>query len=159
MGLLSNLLGKVVSNVVESAVDSVMKNINPSEKDAERTSSAAAEHNAEDGYCRGESELRDRIEAVVAEEWQGYRLRGNVPSSELSAKPRARQFYTYGIYRNDVPVAMIMFLDNNNAYRRKEVRLAQEACRERGIPYMNFMTYMANHRAYISKRFRENIKG
>lgn len=164
MGLLGNLLGKVVSTVVDSAVDGVKKSISPSGNDGggiapAGTGSASKKYDAEDGHCKGEGELRERIEAVVAAEWPGYELRRNVPSSEMSAEPRARKFYTYGIYHSGAPVAMIMFLEDNVAYRRREVRLAQRACEGQGVPYMNFMTYMANHRAYISKRFRENIKG
>lgn len=159
VGLLGNLLGKVVSTVVDSAVDGVMKSVNPSGKDGGGTAPAASKYDAEDGHCRGEGELRERIEAVVAAEWPGYELRKDVPSSEMSALDGARKFYTYGIYRDGVPVAMILFLSNRNDYRRREVLLMQRACEKQGVPYMNFMTYMANHRAYISKRFRENIKG
>ncbi len=107
----------------------------------------------------GEEGLRERLESVVAEEWPGYELRKNVPSSEMGAQKEAKKYYSYGIYHNGIPVAMIMLIENNNGYRLKGVRLAREACGERRVPYMNFMTYMSNHREYISERLRKNIKG
>lgn len=158
MGLLNSLIRKAVSTVVDSAVDGVMKNV--SGKDGGGAmSSAASKRGAGDEYCRGESDLRGRIESIVAEEWPGYELRKDVSSKEMLAQAGASEFYSYGIYRDGVPVAMIMLLRDNNAYRRREIRLAQRACEEQKIPYMNFMTYMANYRSYISERLRKNIKG
>lgn len=160
MGFLGNLLGKVVSG----AVDGALKNTPGKDSDRAASSGAAMSSNtarrgAGDEYCRGESDLRGRIESIVAEEWPGYELRKNVSSREMLAQAGASEFYSYGIYHDGVPVAMIMLLRENNAYRRKEIQLAQQACQEQQIPYMNFMTYMANYRSYISERLRKNIKG
>lgn len=158
MGLLNSLIRKAVSTMVDSAVDSVMKNV-PGKDSGGTTSPAASKRDVGDEYCRGESDLRGRIESIVAEEWPGYELRKNVSSREMLAQNGASEFYSYGIYHDGVPVAMIMLLRDNNAYRRREIRLAQRACEEQKIPYMNFMTYMANYRSYISGRLRKNIKG
>lgn len=158
MGLLNSLIRKAVSTMVDSAVDSVMKNVHGKDSSG-TTSSATAKRGAGDEYCRGESDLRGRIESIVAEEWPGYELRKNVSSKEMLAQDGASEFYSYGIYHDGVPVAMIMLLNENNAYRRRKVRLAQRACEEQKVPYMNFMTYMANYRSYISERLRKNIKG
>lgn len=166
MGFLGNLLGKVVSG----AVDGVLKNTPGKDSDRAAASGAAMSSNtaaafntarrgAGDEYCRGESDLRGRIESIVAEEWPGYELRKNVSSREMLAQAGASEFYSYGIYHDGVPVAMIMLLRENNAYRRREIRLAQQACQEQQIPYMNFMIYMANYRSYISDRLKKNIKG
>lgn len=108
-------------------------------------------------YCSGEQELRRRIEKIIAEEWPGYELRKNVPSGVMEAPSDAREFYSYGVYRDNVPKAMIMILKDNNAYCRRDVRLARMACELKKIPYMNFMDYMENRPEYISQRFRENI--
>lgn len=158
MGLLNSLIRKAVSTVVDSAVDSVMKNV-PGKDSSGARSSATAKRGAGDEYCRGESDLRGRIESIVAEEWPGYELRKNVSGREMLAQNGASEFYSYGIYHDGVPVAMIMLLRDNNAYRRREIRLAQQACEEQKIPYMNFMMYMANYRSYISERLKKNIKG
>lgn len=146
---LSKKMKKAVSDVVGTAVEGVY-----------HANGFAGEnsHDADDA-CRGEADLRKRIETIVATEWPDYELRRNVPSSEFGASEGARKEYSYGIYRNGIVVAMIMLLDGNNEYRLKEVRLAQQACKDQRIPYMNFMTYMANHRSYISKRFKDEIIG
>lgn len=150
MGFLNSLIRKTVSNMVDSAVDDVLKNV---------PGKGSGKRDAGDEYCRGESDLRGRIESIVAEEWPGYELRKNVSSREMLAQNGASRFYSYGIYHDGVPVAMIMLLHDSNAYRRREIRLARQACEEQRIPYMNFMTYMANYRSYISERLRKNIKG
>lgn len=166
MGFLGNLLGKVVSG----AVDGILNNAPGKDSDKVTSSGTAtssgaamssntARRGAGDEYCRGESDLRGRIESIVAEEWPGYELRKNVSSREMLAQAGASEFYSYGIYHDGVPVAMIMLLRDNNAYRRKEIQLAQQACQEQQIPYMNFMIYMANYRSYISERLKKNIKG
>lgn len=109
-------------------------------------------------YCNGEPELRSRIEYIIRNEWQGYELVSNISAGTFGAKDGARD-YSYGIYHNGAPVAMIMILHDNNEYRRKAVRLSHEACSCQSIPCMNFMSYMANYPSYISDRFRETIRG
>ena len=121
--------------------------------------SSATGTGGQDTCCKGEADLRKRIEEIVATEWPDYELRKNVPSGVCGACQGARKEYTYGIYRNGMPIAMIMFLRGNNEYRLKEVRLAQQACIDQRIPYMNFMTYMANRRSYISERLKKEISG
>ena len=54
--------------------------------------------------------------------------------------------------------AVILILEDNNAYCRKSVRLAQLACKERQVAYMNFMSYMTNRPEYIAKRLEENLR-
>lgn len=160
MGFLDSLLRKEVRKVISAAVDTV---VDDALKDMKDNGSAASPAQTaacgEDGYCRGEQDLRNRIETVIAEEWQGYELKKDVPSSVAGAPEKARKTFTYGIYHDKVPVAMIQILNDKNEYKKLSVRLAQQACADSKIPYMNFMSYMANHREYISKRFQETIKG
>ena len=54
--------------------------------------------------------------------------------------------------------AVIQILDDNNAYCRKSVRLAQQACEDRQVAYMNFMSYMTNRPEYIAKRLEEKLR-
>lgn len=141
MGLFSRLFGR---NTQQSSWQEVQEHPQRKEKR---------------NFCCGEAELRRRIEKIIAEEWPGYELRKDVPSSVMGAPMGARAFYSYGIYWGESPKAMIMILNNNNAYCRKDVRLARMACEQKKVPYMNFMDYMENRPEYISQRFRENIAG
>lgn len=115
--------------------------------------------NVEDSFDGGESVLRERIEKIVAEEWADYELKREVPSSVMAAPAGARAAYSYGIYKDNSPKAMIMILSGNNDYRRKEVRLARMACEDKQVAYMNFMSYMANRPEYISERLKKEIRG
>lgn len=104
----------------------------------------------------GEGGLRARLEYIIATEWSGYELYKEVLAADLGAEQGARN-YSYGLFLNGEPKAMIMLIDDNNHYRRSDVVKAREACERMGVPYMNFMTYMSNRGDYISNRLRENV--
>lgn len=65
--------------------------------------------------------------------------------------------YSYGLYYNGQPKAMMMVLTDRNEYRKKSVMLSKDACYEKGVAYMNFMSHLPNRTDYISRRLRENI--
>lgn len=159
MGFFSDLIKretkKIMSDVVDNAIGDTFK------KPVSETSTSAGMNGKISSDSRkrresGERELRKRLEQIFAEEWADYEVRKNVPASELNAQPEAKT-YSYGIYWCGQPKAMIMILTDRNQYRKKEVRLAGDACRMNGIPYMNFMSYLPNTCEYISKRLKENI--
>lgn len=165
MGFLDKLIRRAVNTAVDTAVDSVMDSVlgkrepgtvqAPAGKvDAARENMAATKQK----NCSGERLLRQRIEDIAARELPEYELRQRVPSSEVAAPGGARRFFDYGFYQNGLLVAVIMVLETNNAYNYKEVRLAQQACREQQIEYMNFMSYMMNKPEYISQRLKEHLR-
>lgn len=172
MGFLDNLLRrevrKVISNAVDTVVDDTLKNAFG--KDGESsvanaggsTSGSSPEKENREATkltnCSGEELLRRRIEEIAASDWSDYELRKQVPSSEVNAPEGAEPFFEYGFYRGGALVAVIKILNDNNAYCRKSVRLAQAACRGQNVKYMNFMSYMMNRPEYIAKRFAENIR-
>lgn len=172
MGFLDNLLRrevrKVISNAVDTVVDDTLKNAFG--KDGESsvanaggsTSGSSPEKENREATkltnCSGEELLRRRIEEIAARDWSDYELRRQVPSSEVNAPEGAEPFFEYGFYRGGALVAVIKILNDNNAYCRKSVRLAQAACRGQNVKYMNFMSYMMNRPEYIAKRFAENIR-
>ena len=161
MGLLTNLLKKeaqkLASNVVSDVVSEFMPGANAS---AERSFTGGTDSTrGQVGKKKdkdGERGLRERLEEVLNREWYGYELRREIAARELGAQPGARA-YSYGLYQNGEPKAMIMILNNRNHYCRKDVVLAREACEEKGIPYMNFMSHLPNRTEYISQRLRDNI--
>lgn len=173
MGFLDNLISRetrrAVYSVVDSAVDKVVnaakQNIsnNQSNNDPDNSASAYQYSQQPDMTASvsaggsGEAELRRRIEHIVATEWQDYELRSDIPASIFNAKPDASN-YSYGIYHNGIPVAMIMIIGHNR-YTNRDIRHAQRACEAQNIPYMNFMHYMQNKPEYISGRFRDTIRG
>lgn len=103
-----------------------------------------------------EKGLRERLEEVIRNEWSEYELRREIPASELGADFGAKK-YSYGLYYNGQPKAMMMVLTDRNEYRKKSVMLSKDACYEKGVAYMNFMSHLPNRSDYISRRLRENI--
>ena len=93
---------------------------------------------------------------IVTEEWPGYELRKDIPAGELDASFGARK-YSYGLYKDGTPKAMILVLDGRSLYCRKDTRLAHEACRAKGVFCMNLMMHLPNRRSYISEQLRNNV--
>ena len=164
MGFLDNFLkGKareLVSNVVSNAVDDVINNLsNGSTADTGSASASATRSTAnvdEKDCCYNKNVVCARIEDVVATEWPGYTLRTNVPAYEMGAADGARD-YTYGLYLDGIPKAMIIVLEEPAHYRKKDTLLAHEACRAKGVFCMNLMLHLPNRRSYISERLRNNV--
>lgn len=152
MGFLDNLLkkgtGKFISNVVGSAVD----NLNGRTTYARTASQDPDEEDC--GY--NVSVVRARVEKVFAEEWSGYEVRRNVWAYEMGAEEGSHD-YSYGLYLNGQPKAMIMVLDSADDYRRRSVKLAHKACELKGVFCMNLLPHMPNRRSYISKRLKDNV--
>lgn len=124
-------------------------------KDPQTSSSAA---NADEKDCRyNKSIVCARIEDIVATEWPGYELRMNIPAYDLGAEVGARD-YTYGLYLDGEPKAMIIILEDPSHYRRKDTLLSHEACQVKGVFCMNLMLHLPNRRSYISERLRTNVK-
>lgn len=174
MGFLQNLLKKeakkMLSNVINTAKDEVVRTIN-ADPDAEYKSTvstpasapvqksapvAASAANSDEDFCESEKELGERIARIVAEEWPGYELRKDIPASEMDAAFGARK-YSYGLYKNGTPKAMILVLDGRSLYCRKDTRLAHDACWKKGVFCMNLMMHLPNRRSYISKQLRDNV--
>lgn len=169
MGFLDKLVSRVVNTAVSTAVDTAVDNVMDSlfgKNEPDETKAPAGKGNTarenraatKQENNSGERLLRQRIEEIAAREQPEYELRQRVPSSEVAAPEGAREFFDYGFYQNGLLVAVIMILEHNNAYKYKEVRLAQQACHERQVEYMNFMSYMMNRPEYISQRLKEHLR-
>ena len=153
MGFLQNLLKKeakkMLSNVINTAKDEVVRTIN---SDPEANSAAYSDED----FCESEKELGKRIAKIVTEEWPGYELRKDIPAGEMDAAFGARK-YSYGLYKDGAPKAMILVLDGRSQYCRKDTRLAHEACKEKGVFCMNLMMHLPNRRSYIAEQLRNNV--
>ena len=168
MGFLDRLLKsearKLVSNVVSNAVDDVINNLSNNNADtgsstysSGNTATRSTANSDEEDCCYNKKIVCARIEDVVATEWPGYELRTNIPAYDIGAEDGARD-YTYGLYLDDAPKAMIIILDDPSHYRKKDTLLAHEACQVKGIFCMNLMLHLPNRRSYISERLRQNVK-
>ena len=176
MGFLDRLLSreakKIISNVVDNVVDKVKDNVNdnmnsttqqnssygnPTSRNQNTYAAPSCVDDPDEQHCEcEESVVRARIEKIAAEEWSGYELRRDIPASEMGASPEARD-YSYGLYLNGNPVAMILILDIDWHYRKKDVILAHEACEKLNVFCMNLLLPLPNYRSYISKRLRDNV--
>ncbi len=170
MGFFDNLLKKetrkIIASVVDSVVDNVADNLGDAIKgtaddtadvnsSAVNTQKAAVDTDEEDCRCN-KNVIRQRIEKIAADEYSDLELRKNISASELSAEAGAYD-YTYGFYRNGVPVAMLLILSGRDEYRCKAVRLSREACRNSNVGYVHFLAHMPNRKSYISAKLKEII--
>lgn len=171
MGFLDRLLKsearRLVSSVVSNAVDDVINNLsNGRDNDTGSTAyqtdtttvrTTAATPNAdEEDCCYDKNIVCARIEDVVATEWSGYTLRTDIQAYEMGAADGARD-YTYGLYLDGMPKAMIIVLEDPAHYRKKDTRLAHEACQAKGVFCMNLMLHLPNRRSYIAEQLRKNV--
>ena len=92
----------------------------------------------------------------VLNQFSDYEVRTEIPASEFNA-PAGAKSYSYGLYYNGYPKALVMVLDDRNHYRKKEVILARETAEQHGIPYMNFMPHLPNEKDYIYERINKNL--
>lgn len=158
MGFLSKILkkeaGKLVSEAIDSVVDTVKETVNDN---GDVRVSGGSSRNIE--MLWGEEGLRERLKDVLKREWAEYDIRENIPAEEMNAQKGARA-YSYGIYQDGQPKAMLMVLSDTDhcEYKRKDIRLAKQACEAKGVPYMNFIGHLPNTTEYISTRLRENVR-
>lgn len=168
MGFLDKLLKskarELVSNVVGDAVDDVINHLSNSDDTCTGTNTTTTSsvrtttiNTDEKNCCYDKNLVCARIEDIAATEWPGYELRTNIPAYDLGAEVGSRD-YTYGLYLDDAPKAMIIILDDPSHYRKKDTLLAHEACQVKGIFCMNLMLHLPNRRSYISERLRQNVK-
>ncbi len=168
MGFLDKLLKskarELVSNVVGNAVDDIINNLSSNDNTSTgtygNTSSATVRattiNTDEEDCCYDKNLVCARIEDVAATEWAGYELRTNISAYEMGAEDGARD-YTYGLYLDGMPKAMIIVLEDPAHYRKKDTRLAHEACQASGVFCMNLMLHLPNRRSYISEQLRKNV--
>ena len=177
MGFLSNLLNREAKKVLGDVLDTVADGVSDVIRSAGQTSvagqtsasghttvaqsSGSASHvHREIGksIAYNEAALRNLLEKNFEELFPEYEVRKNVPASQLNAEAGAEN-YSYGLFRNGQPKAMIMILMQSNDYRLARIRKAQAACQTQGIPYMNFMYHLPNREDYVANRLRSTILG
>lgn len=173
MGFLDSLLKKetrkIISGVVDSVVDSVTDNIRNTQRSGSsagtntvissagtNTVSSSADADEEDCSYK-DAVLRARVEKVFSEEWSGYEVRRDIPATEMGA-PEGSRAYSYGLYLQGQPKAMVMLLGDGSDYKRKAVVLSHKACEQKGVFCMNLLEHMPNRRLYISQRLKDNVK-
>lgn len=156
MGFLDQLFKKETRKIISEVVDNVIDTVTDNIKDTMNPDVSISADPDEKDCNYKEAVVCSRIEKVAAEEWSCYELRKNIPAAEMGASENARD-YSYGLYLNGTPVAMIMIIDVPSHYRKKDVLLAHEACEQKNVYCMNLMLHLPNRRSYISKQLRDNI--
>ncbi len=171
MGFLSNLLTKeakkIITGVVDNVVDDVLDNIRdrqpqssdsvtPKSVQSVKSNISSDGEDFSEAWAENESDIRRSIESIAAEEWSAYELRRDIPASELGAEPGARDF-TYGLYLNGVPKAMIIILPKPHQYGNLDTCRAHAACSKQGVFCMNLLPHLPNRRSYIAAKLRKNV--
>ena len=161
MGFLGNLIKnqieRAVSNAVGEAVDnSVGAAIRNKfgQNGTEGTQNFSNSSNKAVGKkSSSEKVLRQRLEEVFAEEFAGCEVR-----KDLQAGVNGAKNYSYGLYFNGMPKAMIMVCNNGVHHAIRSERLAEQASASYGVPYMNFFAHLPNEKEYIANRLKTNIR-
>lgn len=165
MGFLESLVKRQVRRVISDAVDEAVDNtVGAALRNAfgnngtEGTQNFSQSSNTSSikktgNKASGEAVLRQRLEEVFAEEWSGYTVQQNMMSGVAGARN-----YSYGLYLNGVPKAMIMIITSTCHHNKKEDRLAAQASAAYGVPYMDFYSHLPNRKEYISARLKATIK-
>lgn len=176
MGFLDNLLKKearkivagVLDEVVDTVTDNIRDNIRDSKGDSDNVRAAGSNgasaapvqktDAAEEDCCGNEAVVEQRIRTVVSEEWgDRIEIRKNIPSSELGAESRALESYTYGLYCDGAPMAMINLFNHPNLYRKRCTRLAKEACERNHVGYVHFIMRLPNRTGYIREQLKKIV--
>ena len=159
--LIRNQVGKMVSNAVDDALDRTVgsairdklgQNGHEGTQNFSSSTSSSKSMKVKPGKGSGEKELRRRLEEVFAEEFMGYEVR-----KDLQAGINGAKNYSYGLYLNGMPRAMIMVCNNGVHHSIKSERLAEQASLSYGVPYMNFFAHLPNEKAYIVERLKSNV--
>ena len=163
MGLLESILKRQVRRIVNNAIDEAVDNtVGAALRDAfgqngkegtQNFSDSARSAAKRNGAASGEKLLRQRLEEVFAEEFAGYEVH-----KDLQAGVNGAKNYSYGLYLNGMPRAMIMVCNNGVHHSIKSERLAEQASLSYGVPYMNFFAHVPNEKEYIANRLKENIR-
>lgn len=164
MGFLGNILRNQVEKMVSNAVDDVVDNTvgsairnvfgqNGKEGTQNFSDSSNTSKTQKSKSSSGEKLLKSRLEEVFAEEFPGYEVRKDLQAGVTGAKN-----YSYGLYLNGMPRAMIMVCNNGVHHAVRGERLAEQASKSYGVPYMNFFAHLPNEKEYIANRLKENIQ-
>lgn len=156
MGFLDNLLRKETRKIISGNSSESRGVINTGTSKAGSSDYREGAIVDDDDCCYNEKIVCSRIESVAAEDWGSLELRKNVSCSILNAEAGSID-YTYGLFRDGAPVAMINVLPGVDDYRRKSVLLSAKACRENGVGYVHFMLKLPNRKTYIAQKLREII--
>lgn len=152
MGFLDNLLKNKAKQIISDKIDDKFGTIRDSfTRESSKDASESAKRTRRDN-----DSITQKLDTIFTEEFSEYEVRENISAQDFQAEEGA-QNYSYGLYLNGEPKAMFMILNGNNEYKKASVVKAQYACSKNGIPYMNFMSYMANHYDYVSNRIHNAI--
>lgn len=163
MGFLDSLLKKETRKIISSVVDNVVDGVTDSIRNGQNSGGTAGTKTVsravdDEEDCSYQNEvLRARVEKVFSEEWGGYEVRRDIPAAQMGA-PEGSRAYSYGLYLQGQPKAMVMLLDDGADYKRKDVVLSHKACEQKGVFCMNLLCHMPNRRSYISQRLKDNVR-
>lgn len=169
MGFLDSLLKRGARKLVAGVLDDVTDNVRDSIREkrtgstttvntATRTARQSDSADGPDADCRNSvAVVEKRIRNVVSEEWgDRIEVRKNIKASEMCADAGALD-YTYGLYYNGAPVAMILLLTPPNYYWNKRTRLAREACERQRVGYVHFIMRLPNRTCYIREQLKKIV--
>ena len=158
MGFLDRLLKKEARKLVAGVLDEVVDNITDSVREQNNSSTTVRKADDSESDCYGtKAVVEQRIRNVVSEEWgDRIEIRKNIKASEMCAQAGALD-YTYGLYYNGAPVAMIVLLSPPNDYWNKRTRLAREACEYNRVGYVHFIMRLPNRTSYIREQLKKIV--
>ncbi len=178
MGLLSNLLGKVLGNNLTDAINQI-KNAaanNGAPVSGQTPSRTTATQRVTPQYTapvreKSDAEWRAYFRDIIQAECYSYGIREDVPVTQLAGhasdyfklyrtrpnqvyKAEWGQPYTFVLYQGETPKAVVMLGKGHSHYSGVKYLIARMYAKKLGLPYINFYTQMPNERGYVISRLR-----
>lgn len=104
----------------------------------------------------GGKNVYDKLEMCFHTHFSDYEVRKNVSPAEFGGEDAARHF-TYVLYLCGEAKAVVMVTPHNQD-AKKAYRLAQEAARKAGLPFINFFSHFDNREEYVFDRLSRYLK-
>ena len=183
MGILSNILGKVLGNNLADAITQI-KNAaagngapvsNNNAPSRPTTTERVKEQYTAPVREKSDAEWRSYFREILQAECYAYGIREDVPVTLLaghaadsfqlySTRPRQvykaewGQPYSFVLYQGETPKAVVMLGKGHSHDAGVKYLIARMYAQKLGLPYINFYTQMPNERGYVISRLRRFLR-
>ena len=155
MGLFDKLLDKAISHAVDKATNKITGKIEKNETRQNAASNSQSQTNQKPIIVP--ENMKAHFDDILKNDFSQYTVKENVPAKEISSNADSEsRAYTFVLHKDGQAAAAIM-LTPHNRYRNKGFLGAQNACKQAGIPFINFFTHFPNERNYVVLRIKSFI--
>ena len=151
--IVKNIIGgkaaDVIGDIVKETVGKVTETTHMSQNDSQ-TSQTSTRQNFPANNFEKQRKEHPFFADVIREEFSVYQMKEYIKPEELGGigKP-----YNFGLYKNERLTATIMLTEHNRT-NNAAFKNAKQACKNAGVPFINFFLHMPNERNYVIDRIK-----